>query len=406
MRMWKSSASQLAVPQNLFTKNPFEVAKIVYCISVTVGSFTWRRLNDSKQYVQTRAQVIVTVAYLMVYLCSLYFQRDLTTIYTHGLRCSSLLTLLSRLNILIGSILTISVYLNSLTRVKLLLKSFIRIDFIDQTLQQYGLQEKILDKYRKMRMLTSFTISSYCALIVISAVFAFRSFHFGLVLNIVLNRFIAVTVYHQFYVWIESIGNRFEVVNYFIATKGQKIHDEEQFIAELSTAFSLRCQLKKITNSVNSYYTLQLLLFISLSFAYSVGYGYLTLYFAIGPSAKIIIVKNFYLYLTHICYFLAMLCMVIKSITRMCSAANEFGRIILELKIKPKRKRLRTVIISTSLKLVNDKIEIYACKLIQMDFSLLSSMFVALATYCIVMLQFELNEIKVFSAITFTNSTS
>ncbi|KAJ3621359.1 hypothetical protein MTP99_003503 [Tenebrio molitor] len=157
----------------------------------------------------------------------------------------------------------------------------------------------------------------------------------------------------------------------------------------LSHLVFLHTNLVKITQKLNSCFGLHLFLWIALCVALIVVESHALLYMFLYTRSSIndftlviISIKNILLYSFDLCY-------LSKRCSNLCTEASHFKTILLSTKINIESEENRNSVIALVLKLMNNNLQITACRLFSIDYDLLFKICGTVFSYLFIMLQLD-----------------
>ncbi|RZC38526.1 7tm 7 domain containing protein, partial [Asbolus verrucosus] len=191
------------------------------------------------------------------------------------------------------------------------------------------------------------------------------------------------------------IEERFKSINFLFTQKMiesnqlRKYPTEFDFSENIRHLVSLHKILVKISKEINSVFSFQLLLCITMNFILLIGDLYTSMYIIFfglfTKHCRLVfdMVKHCIGYIFDLFY-------VAKRSSDLCEEANRTKVLLLGIKIDVEKEDERNSVIASALKLMQNKLEITACKLFNIDNALLFSICGAASSYLFIMLQLDI----------------
>ncbi|RZC40867.1 7tm 7 domain containing protein, partial [Asbolus verrucosus] len=166
---------------------------------------------------------------------------------------------------------------------------------------------------------------------------------------------------------------RFKSINFLFTQKMNESNQlrryptESDFSEKIRHLVSLHKILVKISKEINSVFSFQLLLCITMNFILLIGDLYTSMYI-ISSHCRLVFDM-----LKHCIGYIFDLFYIVKRSADLCEEANRTKVLLLGIKIDVEKEDERNSVIASALKLIQNKLEITACKLFNIDNALLFS---------------------------------
>ncbi|RZC34997.1 7tm 7 domain containing protein, partial [Asbolus verrucosus] len=191
------------------------------------------------------------------------------------------------------------------------------------------------------------------------------------------------------------IEGRFKIINLLFTRKMiesnqlRKYPIEFDFCDKIKHLVSLHKVLVKVSKEINSNFSFQVLLCITMNFILLIGdlhtIMYIIFFGLFTKHSRIVfdILKHCIGYIFDLFY-------IAKRSADLCEEANRTKVLLLGIKIDVEKEDERNLVIASTLKLMQNKLEITACKLFNIDNALLFSICSAASSYLFIMLQLDM----------------
>ncbi|KAH0814647.1 hypothetical protein GEV33_008146 [Tenebrio molitor] len=191
------------------------------------------------------------------------------------------------------------------------------------------------------------------------------------------------------------IQTRFEMINVAIYQKVvksnvvRKYPNELDFSDQITQLVSIHKILVTVSRNINSIFSFQILLCITVNFVLLIGDLHTSMYIIFfrifTKHYKIVLdmIKNCITYGFDLFY-------LARRTSELCNEANRTKVVLLGIKIDVDKENERNTVIVSALKLIQNKLEITACRLFNIDNALLFSICGAASSYLFIMLQLDI----------------
>ncbi|KAF5307336.1 hypothetical protein FQR65_LT07053 [Abscondita terminalis] len=206
--------------------------------------------------------------------------------------------------------------------------------------------------------------------------------------------FISITNKIQFVTWITIIKDRFSLLNYYLKYKIEKLCGDELLCEEINEVTNQHRRLIAIVKIINESYSIVLLILIILDATEIITHSYILayMYFTIDFSEAYSHVETRWVMvsvITLVTYFSMELFIITTCIVSMCRQANFTKIIIYKTKCTPQKVEICNAVRQATFYLMRNTASITACKLFNVDYGMIYSMFTTIANYLVIMIQLD-----------------
>ncbi|KAF5307337.1 hypothetical protein FQR65_LT07054 [Abscondita terminalis] len=202
--------------------------------------------------------------------------------------------------------------------------------------------------------------------------------------------FISITNKVQFLTWIAIIRDRFSLLNYYLTTIIQELDVDDILCEEINEVTNQHRRLITIVKTINESYSIMLLLLIILDATEIITHAYILayMYFTEAFLQK----ENLWSMVSIIglaTYFSMELIILTTCIVSMCRQANFTKIIIYKTKCSPQKIEICNAVKQTTFYLMRNTASISPCKLFNVDYGMIYSIFTTITNYLVIMIQLD-----------------
>ncbi|RZB66636.1 7tm 7 domain containing protein, partial [Asbolus verrucosus] len=330
------------------------------------GRLTLSRMKTLQLLINLTICIILTTYYFHNFAQSMYSDFYNTTTIKSAVAIRTFGSFVTMIIILI------SIYIN----VKKIALQFEEIVKIDWKMQNFGQKEKIVKINHQHRR------CSIILLVVVNLIFnIFGEFYMIWAMDyrnvaksaiMIYPRLIMGCLNITFCVTTKIIEARFEIINDLVSNKiaeSRRVHkypNSRNFEEDVTSFVLLHRSLLKICKEINSFFSLQLLLgmtfnvLVLIGDAYCIMYMFLFNFYLSRWKLFLGLIKNCITYIFDFVY-------LSKRSTALCYEANRTKILLLGIKMDIDKEDERNLMILSILKLLQNKLEISACRLFNID---------------------------------------
>ncbi|KAF5307338.1 hypothetical protein FQR65_LT07055 [Abscondita terminalis] len=364
-----------------------EVTKPVYYFQTVAAT------NDFNSSVKWRKclEIFQSITYTTIYVALIYSISSNTVFLFSIPHTSVIVSVITSISLLISDWMTIYGFTLKYFFKKTVARTNKTIDDVDELLSKQGMGIGMIDANNNIRKLTIYGIvivSLYLLFLITPSVFL-DEFEGLRLLRFVAFQIVTLSILFQYWSWCTILRSRFKLINNSLVTYDV----DDGFINYLEWLIDLHKKLIELAKSINHCFNIILLFFTSFILITLTTQGYIIVYTVI-VKYPIKQIKEVVLTLEYVLYDVIRFVIVLYGTEGMCLEANSTIRLLHGVIVEPENVHLRNRIISKSLMLMNNKLEIIVCKLFHFNRSLFYSMCATVAMNLVIMIQFDVDSAK------------
>ncbi|KAF5300088.1 hypothetical protein FQA39_LY11280 [Lamprigera yunnana] len=264
---------------------------------------------------------------------------------------------------------------------------------IDSVIKNLSLQEKLLKQDCRIRYRSNIIILHDVLQYVILLTRGwnwFENMEYFILFTLI------VSTKAQYYTFLSSIGVRFTVFNYFLKKTAQSplTKNRQKLCETVILVIDQHRRLVNLARTINKIYSFMLLVYISFDVGVLITHSYLLVYVILKGSSLEELTHITYITIPDLFSSAFELYVIASCSAFVCLEANVTKAILHELTVNSKKVISANRIKLISYQLMNDKLNIMAMKLFNVDFGMIYSILATTTNYLLIMLQFDLDSMK------------